>query len=79
MWHKNKRGPKTVPWGTPESTDVASDVTPSVCVCVCVWCVCVRACLREEGGGSQEGYKREIPVEIACASLSYSCFVLFTN
>ena len=25
IWHKNRRGPKTVPWGTPESTLTASD------------------------------------------------------
>ena len=36
MWHKNKRGPKTVPWGTPESTDVASEVMPSKTTCICL-------------------------------------------
>ena len=34
MWHKNMIGPKTVPWGTPESTDVSLDFSPSTIVLI---------------------------------------------
>ena len=30
MWHKNSKGPSTVPCGTPESTVVASEEVPSI-------------------------------------------------
>ena len=43
MWHKNKRRPRTVPWGTPESTDVASEDVPSKITCICLLiriCIC---------------------------------------
>ena len=36
MWHDDKRGPKTVLWGTPESTDVASEDMPSETTCICL-------------------------------------------
>ena len=29
MWQRNNSGPSTVPWGTPESTLVASDAVAS--------------------------------------------------
>ena len=29
MWHRKSSGPRTVPWGTPESTLVDSDADPS--------------------------------------------------
>jgi hypothetical protein len=32
IWHRNISGLNTVPWGTPESTVVSSDVSPSIIV-----------------------------------------------
>ena len=30
MWHKNSRGPNTIPCGTPESREVASEEVPTI-------------------------------------------------
>ena len=32
MWHRNRIGPKTVPWGTPETIVVSPDDSPSMMV-----------------------------------------------
>ena len=37
MKHRNNRGPKTVPWGTPESTCMESDDAPSRITCCVRW------------------------------------------
>ena len=29
MWHRNSKGLRTVPWGTPELTETSSDTVPS--------------------------------------------------
>ena len=34
IWHKKSRGPKTVPWGTPESTATLLDDSQSTTTCV---------------------------------------------
>ena len=34
IWHKKSRGPKTVPWGTPESTVTLLDDSPSTTTCI---------------------------------------------
>jgi hypothetical protein len=34
IWHRNISGSNTVPWDTPESTVVSSDVSPSTIVLI---------------------------------------------
>ena len=34
IWHKNIIGPSTVPWSTPESTDVSFELSPSTIVLI---------------------------------------------
>ena len=50
IYHKNTRGPKTIPWGTPDSTLLSLDISPStIAFWVQVvnhvaihWCVAIR-------------------------------------
>ena len=36
IWHNNRRGPRTVPCGTPESSLIASDSSPSTTIFICL-------------------------------------------
>ena len=49
--NRNKRGPKTVPWGTSEETVVAADDWPSSTYVLHIVCVQVESWLSNHGGG----------------------------